>query len=307
MAIENREAVSRLYKYFSEATDNQGVAKTVGIEVETSFLKADKTPIDIEQSQRMFKYLVKKYGFMIASEKSSLITEVKDWRGNRILYELGRQNIEVATVPGSICGVVHSTLEILEKLYDAGVKAEAFPLFEPILKNKENLLVIPDERDAIWLELDGREALELLSRISAVQFTISVPSAEHGVFLIRKLLDQRERFLEDYPQDEIWRKYIRMSKAGYLDERYGGPGNLYNLRDYCGALVRHDVVLGPKLVPHIEVEDLNVPLFLRSVWWYFRLKKYGKTICIEVRPIARREDSKIESQLEMVLDILFSL
>lgn len=52
-----------------------------------------------------------------------------------------------------------------------------------------------------------------------------------------------------------------------------------------------------------DVLDLNVPLYLRSIWWYFRLKRYGNALCIEVRPMPRRDDEDIKRQFQKVLEI----
>ncbi len=58
------------------------------------------------------------------------------------------------------------------------------------------------------------------------------------------------------------------------------------------------------LIPFDQAEDLNIPLFLRSIWWYFRLKSYGANLCVEVRPRPRKADLELDRQLEFVLDII---
>ena len=108
----------------------------------------------------------------------------------------------------------------------------------------------------------------------------------------------------DYPQDTVWKKYVADSSAGYLPNRYGGPLTFESLKDYCKALVRHNVVQGTRLVPFVNVDNLDIPLYLRSIWWYFRLKRYKDALCIEVRPMARLADEQIKNQLEMVIGIV---
>ncbi|OHB18647.1 MAG: hypothetical protein A2666_04605 [Parcubacteria group bacterium RIFCSPHIGHO2_01_FULL_47_10b] len=111
-------------------------------------------------------------------------------------------------------------------------------------------------------------------------------------------------FLADFPQDTVWKRYIVDSSAKYLSNRYGGPLAFESLEDYCQALARHDVVQGAHLVPFQDVSNLDIPLYLRSIWWHFRLKRYGNALCIEVRPMARRGDEQFERQLDKVLAIV---
>ena len=177
------------------------------------------------------------------------------------------------------------------------------PNLKPILEASEELLIIPDERDATWLELDGRGALELLARTSAVQFTISVPFSE-AVGYLNKLGENIGKFLKDYPQEENWRRYIKESKASYHAMRYGGPLFFKNIEDYCVQLAKHDVVVGTKLIPLGQVTNLDIPLYLRSIWWHFRLRRYGNTLCVEVRPLPRSNSRKFQDQFDFVMSIL---
>src|SRR3989344_393147 len=295
--------MKRLVQYFTEGIENKPIASSIGMEVETSFVDVDGQPVTLSQSQQLLILMCNKYGWFAGKIKGQLLTGIFDRNGNRIFYELGRQNIELATTNGGIKNIVEDAREVLKTLYLAAAEVEAFPNFQPILNTDENLLIIPDKRDAIWLELDGREALELLARTSAVQFTFSV-SPDVAIKYLNKLGWKIDSFLKDYPQEENWQKYIKTSKAGYFPTRYGGPLLFQDIHDYCNQLAKHEVVVGPKLVPFNEVENLDIPLFLRSVWWYFRLRRYGTTLCIEVRPLPRLGDDKIEKQLEFVLGIL---
>jgi len=295
--------VERLVRYFTEGIVDKPLASSVGIEVETSFVDVKGQPVTLEQSQKLLISMCNNHGWFAGKVKGDLLTSIFDRNGNRILYELGRQNIELSTAPGEIRNVVENTEQALDELYLVAAETGAFPSFQPILKTDENLLVIPDERDAIWLKLDGREALELLARTSAVQFTVSVPLSK-AVECLNKLGDNIGSFLKRYPQEEYWRRYIKDSKADYHPMRYGGPLFFDSIEDYCEKLVKHDVVVGPKLVPLSQVKDLDLPLYLRSVWWYFRLRCYGRVLCVEIRPLARLQDEILKKQLDFVLSIL---
>lgn len=297
--------MERLVNYFSAGLKDKGVGETVGMEVETSFVNEKGEPISLAQSQKLLILLCNEYGWFAGKIRNNLLTSVFDGGGNRILYELGRQNIEVSSAPGDPVNVLLETKTILAEIYIAGARVGAFPLFQPILDTDEELLVIPDERDAIWLELDGRQALELLARTSSVQFTVSVSPAS-AIKCLNKLGQNLDRFLADYPQDGYWKKYIRTSRAGYDLLRYGGPVYFDNIEHYCSELAKNKVVAGPKLVPYQDAIDLDIPLYLRSIWWYFRIRRYDNTLCIEVRPLGRWPDDKFAEQMRMVFETLDS-
>lgn len=293
--------MKRLQRYFTDGISSRTL-ETVGAEVETQFVDAGGSPITTEMSQRMLAALADN-GWAVECRKGSLVTCLVDPDGNRLFYELGRHNIEVATralKPDTVLGVAQSCLD---QLYRAAADEGARPWLAPILPGREDLLVIPDERDAVWLELDGREALAPLARTSSVQFTVSV-SPEEAVRVLNALGKNIDAFLDDFPQDAVWKKYIKESRAGYSPSRYGGPLSYSSLDDYCVALSLRSVVQGTTLVTLPDVEDLDIPLFIRSVWWHFRLKRYGNSLCVEVRPMARWSDHRLHSQLRRVLDII---
>jgi hypothetical protein len=294
--------MKRLLNYFTDGISSQTL-ETVGAEIETQFVnQKDGRAVETKTSQKMLRQLLER-GWKIDCRKGELITTVVDNRGNKIFYELGRHNMEVATTTSTPEKVISVAEECLFQLYEAARRLKAEPLFSPILEGREDLLVVPDERDATWLELDGREALAPLARTSSVQFTVSV-SLKEAVDILNKLGDRSNFFLDDFPQDAVWKRYIRESLAGYTSDRYGGPLRFESLKDYCFKLSQHGVVQGVSLSPLESSLEVDLPLYLRSVWWHFRLKRYGKALCIEVRPNARRADEKIQQQLEKVLAII---
>jgi hypothetical protein len=315
--------MQKLARYFTEGIENRPLGNSIGVEVETSFVRMENMPrgsgywyvpehpkpITIEQSQELFKkFLEKNFWWKVAKRRGGLIVEISDDEGNKLLYELGRQNIEISAAPKSLSKVIDNVKNLESKLleFTSGFgrldSLHIIPNNGPIVVTDENLLVIPDERDAVWLELDGRPALELLARISAVQFTISVP-VWGAIECLNRLGENIGLFLRDYPQEEYWRRYIKDSKANYHPMRYGGPLFFDSIEDYCQKLIKHDVVVGPKLVPYDKVQDIDIPLYLRSIWWYFRLRRYGNTLCIEVRPFARDRKS-FQEKLDLVMSIL---
>lgn len=295
--------MQRLVSYFTDGIASKTL-QTVGMEIETQFVDKDGRAIQTQVSQKILDFLTQN-GWKVDCRKGGLITTLADQDGNKIFYELGRHNIEVSTVASTSTLVLGVGQKCLSQLYEAGKMFGAEPYLGPILETDEDLLVIPDERDAIWLELDGRSALTQLARTSSVQFTISVAPQE-AIGILNRLGEQLETFMVDYPQDAVWKRYIADSFAGYQSDRYGGPLMFESLVDYCSALTRHDVVRGTHLVQFSSISDLDISLYLRSIWWYFRLKRYGNALCIEVRPMARRGDEHFQHQLEKVLKIFNS-
>lgn len=297
------DTTKELVAYFSDAIRTP-VHRNIGMEVETSFLTREGVAISEATSQKILTSLLRKEGMNIVTERGEKITALKGEDNERYLYELGRQNIELSSSvyhdPQVLFGSVRRSLDLL---YKCAHEYGAYPLHAPLFETEDDLLMVPDERDETWIQLDGREALRPLATITAVQFTIDV-SLEEAIPALNRLGEKIEDFLDDYPQEGVWRTYVRDSLAGYHSDRYGGPLRFESLTDYCEKLAWHDVVRGGKLVPYRQCKTVDIPLYLRSIWWYFRLKRYGNSLCIEVRPLPRREDGLFEEQLRFVLDAM---
>lgn len=290
--------MERLIRYFSGANGARTL-QNIGAEVETQFLDQRGEPVTLDVSRQILGSMIGA-GWQVGAFQDGYPSVLVDDKGNRLLHELGRHNIELASAPFAPDEVLHETRACLEQLYKAARKAGAEPFFEPVLAGEEDLIALTDARDTEWRRLDGPEALALLARISSVQFTISV-SQEDAVPVLNRLGARVAEFLADFPQDKVWQQYMAMSHAGYRSDRYGGPLEYASIEDYVTKLVRQDVVIDGKLVPVGQVQDLEIPLYLRSVWQHFRLRRYGDVLCIEVRPLARRDDAHLETQLARVL------
>jgi hypothetical protein len=295
--------IGQLTRYFGDAESKSIHRDWIGMEVETFFLDDAVRPVSLECSQSILRELCR-FGWHVADSKSDMVTEVRKGTA-RIQYELGYPNLELSTPPFESERVVERCRDYLEDLYRAAERSGAHPFFSPVFPYGD-FLAIPDERDATWLKLDGRDPLSPLARISAVQFTFNVDPGR-AIECLNRLGAARDSFCARYPQDVIWREYIRASGAGYRSDRYGGPRAFASLEHYCEELAKHAVVAGPKLVPFAEADLASIEaisLFVRSIWWYFRLRRYGRSLCIEVRPIPRRRDELLQEQLETVLAIV---
>lgn len=293
----------QLANYFRATHGLNAHADWVGTEVETFFVCDGGSAISLEQSQGIMRSLLTK-GWELSAQKGDMLTELKKG-SSKVLYELGYPNIELAVAPYEPDRLIERTRDLLDDIYRSAETVGAHPMFAPMFGGGD-YLAVPDERDATWLQLDGKQALSPLAKISAVQFTLNV-TLERAIETLNRLLRCRNDFLAAYPQDAVWREYIRASKAGYLPDRYGGPDTFESIEDYCSELARHDVVVGNALVPFAKAElagNDSISLFIRSVWWYFRLRRYAHNLCIEVRPLPRRRDEKLQEQLDTVLSII---
>jgi len=305
--------VSHLADHFNCGLTEQSWARgrkhMIGIEVETQYFTAVGSPMSLEQSRRLLDGLLgtsSEWRYEDLVKRNTLANKY----GDRIQYELSRHNIELSIAPRPRYLLLSETLSLLNEMYEVAASIGAFPYFGPLFETDENLLVIPDDRDATWLKIDGTDALKGLAATSSVHFTFDVPR-EQAVRCLNRLGANVKAFLADFPQDVIWKIYRSSSPAGYADGRYGGPLEFGSINSYCLSLMAHDVVTPDGLKSH-RLEDFgfrlktraDIDLFLRSVWWYFRLRRYGQRLCIEVRPLARRTDADLERQLKLVLDTI---
>jgi len=122
--------------------------------------------------------------------------------------------------------------------------------------------------------------------------------------VINNLNASLPELLKDYPQAAWWEQYVHTAKAGYRPDRFGGPREFDDIEDYCRKLALHDVIVGDKLVPFGTVPNVDIPLYLRSIWWYFRLRRFGENLCIEIRPLPRRGDAEFPDQLGKALNAM---
>jgi hypothetical protein len=268
-----------LLEYFNSCNPNQPSALIVGLEVETDFVMADGSPIT-------------------ADITDALLHPDRDldvhWERK---LELGRQKIELAVAPGLPRITVWHAGKALKELYADAAALGAHPLTHPAIESDEELLLVAEERDEIWVALDSRPALEELCRCSSVQYTVNV-TPQNAIEVINCLWAAGVHRWDYTSNGYRWRNYIEQSPAGYRSDRYGGPEGFRDLEDYVAQLKQHLVVMHegrPCGLPFDEVDDPDIELFLRSVWWHYRLRRYGDQLAVEIRPFARRNDDQIFS------------
>lgn len=280
--------MNRLLEHFTNGTGCTGSGASVGIEIETQFANADGEPISTTQTDAL------------------LGAEIP---GCSVKLELGRQMIELNVAPESNFNLLWGkTRRSLDELYAVARRLGCVPVFAPtpFANWSDPLLYVQEERDAVWVALDGEWALEHLCRCSSVQFTIDVNPTD-AIGWINRLWQARFHEGEYTGNDVLWRRYIAESHFGYRSDRYGGPEGFEDLGNYVAHLAEHKVVMHqgtPCRKSIADVLDLNIDLFLRSIWWHYRLRRYGDSLTIEIRPFPREEDEEIPRQWVRVADVL---
>ena len=265
----------RLLGHFTDGTHTTITGGHIGMEIETDFLDANARPISTNVARQILN----------TTEGRPAHTTHK--------LELGRQKIELAIAPQPTPALLmEAGYEALEWLYGMAAQFGAQPLLNPEIHSEEELLWVQEERDEIWVALDGRPALEELCRCSSVQFTIDLHPGD-AIEMINQLWKSGIHVTGYDRNDARWKTYISDSLAGYRADRYAGPMGFESMADYCHELMRHDVVMhqGQPLNRRLsEVPDADIDLFLRSVWWHYRLRRYGDSLAVEIRPMGRFDD-----------------
>lgn len=267
--------MEKLMNHFTKGTERTVTGEAIGMEIETDFLMEDGSPISEEDSRNLLN-----------DEEGRPLGCVQK-------LELGRQKIELSISPQpNIQLLLEAAEDSLYWLYGKAKQFGAYPFFGPEVLWEGPLLFVQEERDAVWVQVDGRPALEHLCRCSSVQFTVDV-NPQDAIPMINKLW-KSNLHLRDYDENaRKWGRYLVTSKAGYRFNRFAGPTWFATMLDYVDQLTKHPVVMhkGHHVWTNVNrIPDLNVDLFLRSVWWHYRLRRYGEKLTIEMRPFARRKD-----------------
>lgn len=291
----------------------------IGLEVETLFVdRRTKEPITREQSQGIMKRLaesrhfrrcgigtttVEKFGDTITAVKNGVV---------QVFYELGWNNFELTYNPYWLTDfpLMFSALpDMLECLYIAALYEDAEPVkdsydgFEDL-----DTLMMPDERDQAWKDLDG-PVLCVLGHIASVHYNIGLTSIDEGMRWISKINELRGR--HGWPSaaaTHIWGRYLAESRAGYQSDRFGSTPTT-NFDEYCRRLSEYKIVMNRiDGVPYRIVEpksfaetpDIDIELFLRSVWWGARLRVRDHELVLEIRDVPRGDDESMQTNFDVL-------
>jgi len=303
--------MERLITYFQKAAITKSDKRTLGLEIETLFVSKGR-PISLKISQVIMSELVQKFFWNKKTETNKIITNIEK-NGFNIIYDLGWNLFEL-TSPPCLLSERKKLIQRCEKnpqeLYCCAGKYGARPVFGPFDGFYNNTLIIPDKRDEIWLELDG-PVLKELGHIASVHYNLSLSSTAEGMELIKKINKLYQKLnIPPRPVRLAWQKYIKNSWAKYEPDRYAAPPETFS--QYCHKLSLFKVVMnkqGNKLIREKGIafsalETVDIDLFLRSVWWWTRLRKRNNKLVLEIRGFPRATDGQINKDLEIILSLL---
>lgn len=297
-----------LKTFFTEGI-SPSASEDIGLEVETIYVDESGQPAHAGVTQAILRRMIERNNRWSVTETGfyageKRIASIMDTHGNKIVFEIGVSNLEVVTQVAKPNLTIETACEILQQLEQAAaIDGTCRPHLGPIVYPKKSVLAPMSEREKNFLNLDGHDVTNMMACTACVQFTIQV-TPKNAVRILERLHAKLPDFLARYPQETIWRRYVRESKAGYLESRYGGPTGFDSIADYCGRLAEHRVLTETGLLPWDELSALDVAMFVKSVWWYFRLKRYGNQLCLEIRPLKRGTDDEIASQWSFVENIV---
>lgn len=310
--------MQRLIAHFKGAAVCRPEDRQFGLEVENLLVDDAGEPIMPGLSQRIMTALRDRSGWRESERRHGMLTAVEkpyDRAGWRIFYELGAGNFELVTPlcatrearffsPERMMSELSRSAEVcgarmLDVHYDGYAKVDN--------------LIVPDERDAVWVELDGRPALCQLAHIASLHVNIDLTSPEEGVEFMAAL--ERLAAAEGWPladSKKCWAGYIDNGLAAYEPTRFGPPP-ISSFEGYCEALAGYKVVMqsvpsGTEIVrkpkPFAETAVANIELFLRSVWWWQRLRVRNGRLVLEVRFLPRSSPESMRMNTVKVLSAL---
>lgn len=299
----------KLFGFFTDGVSRKA-SERIGIEVETIHIGPDGQPVDACVTQTLLRkmvtarpndWTVKEYGEYRGQKR---ILAIANRFGDHVVFEIGVANIEVVTRALAPKAAIATAQGVLDQLGEIARKdGRCRPYYGPIVTPRKSVIAPMTKREHNFLKLHGEDLENMMACTACVQFTIEV-TPDNAIKIINRLRSRTPEFLATYPQDELWKRYLHESNVGYRADRYGNPTEVNSIDEYCRQLARHDVVTEHGLVPHNEAGDINLTLFVKSVWWHFRLRRYGNQLCLEIRPISRGTDGEIANSWNFVEEIV---
>ncbi|MBD3281375.1 hypothetical protein GF391_01375 [Candidatus Uhrbacteria bacterium] len=291
--------------------------RKIGLEVETLFIdRTSGRPICRETSQKMLLRLVSSSAWKIKEIKGDTIVRLAQAEST-LIFDLGWNNVELVTPTWPADRFLFEGLAWtnarLTELYAAAEYYNARPAKTCYDGHADlDTLVMPDERDQIWTELDG-PILCSLGHIASVHVNIDLKSMSEGFEFIKQL----NKFYKDHdwpPKKvrEIWERYIAKSYAEYEPTRYGPPPETRS--DYLRQLAGYKVMMNTsrdgelqrmtKAETFYQIPIVDYELFVRSVWWWNRLRVRNNHLVLEARGIPRGNDTHLRRDVADVLSLL---
>jgi len=306
--------MKRIKDYFVNARTCQKYPRHIGTEIETLIISIkDDQPISQKISKKIMRRLVDEHGYTINEEENGLITKIGK-NGYELFYELGWNNFEIISPAYPIENVDAMFSRNDKRLQELESVCQYFgaKIIDTSWDNDlSNTLIMPDKRDEIWLKLDG-QSLYGLGHIASIHLNIDLASIDEGMEWIEKL----NRYFKQvqWPPEKnrtIWEAYLKYSFANYEEDRYAQPPETFV--EYCQKLSEYKVVMNRvngeleiarPAQTFAETENVDLNLFLRSIWWWSRLRVRNGKLVLEIRDIPRTlGDKKAYSIVKEILSL----
>lgn len=315
--MDQERSVGALREYFEGAELVSPEARQGGVEVETLFVDEQGRPLDVERAEQIFEAMVER-GWSPAGDGALLQVGVcRD--GFRIIPEVGAGNLELISPPAPVAQFddqLQRVEEGLVELRQAAASRGAHPVEASYDGYSEiDNVVLGEERDRRWAEVDGIEALKYLGHISSVHVTLGLSSIDEAFRFIGAMNRlAEERGWPVRPVEAIWRRYLEESRFDYDPRRFGPAPEGFEA--YLAQIEQFRVVMDTgdegELVemtpgaPRLRevASTCNLPMFLGTVWFHTRLKVIDGQLGLEVRFIPRREDAALAGDVREVLERL---
>jgi hypothetical protein len=261
----------------------------------------------------MMKTLVRQHDWQIKTMKGGCIAELAKRESDAhslewlLCYDLGWNLFELITPTDRVGNRTlfdETCFHLQNELYTAAKEENAEPVIGCADESDENTLMLPDDRDQVWLELDG-PALQHIGHIASVHYNIDLVNVAEGMAWMERLNSIYRA--SGWPPTQVrsrWSKYLNGSQARYESTRYGPPPTRFD--DYLELLCAHKVVMqrisddgsltmvpAPQPLAVGRPEGFEEEMFLRSVWWWSRLRVRGRQLVLEIRGTPRQSDDAI--------------
>lgn len=278
-----------LLSHFVNGSERTQTGAQIGVEIETDFVSEDGLP----------PHPATTHAILQCTEGRPAGCDHK--------LEVSRAKFELVVAPQRRDDTLLTlACDGLQWLYRVAARWGLRPRFSPEFESPERLLLVTNERNAQWLDIDGPLAVEELCRCSSVQFTIDVHPAD-AISCVNALWRTQLHTFDYAPNTRRWNAFIASSLAAHSRDRFGGPPGFADLSEYVARLNDQPVLIHRGQRTRLrasELRDLDVDQYLKSVWWHYRLRRFGETLALEVRPTARRGDEDLAAQLARVRSAL---
>jgi hypothetical protein len=230
-------AIRRLREHFASSVMFKRRFRQVGLEIESLIVDRAGYPISLSVSKKIMEILAMEFGWHTAAvTPMGHITAVQSHLGT-FKYDSGWNLFELNTAPVLVSEIAELWKSVERANLDLRKAADvcgAIVLQSHIDKSTEDTLLLADERDRLFAQMDG-EALIELAHIASVHLNVECASPTEAFQWINALEHLYAK--ECWPRQEsekAWRRFLVGSHARYEPDRFGQPPK--HFEDYCHRL-----------------------------------------------------------------------